>query len=84
MCVCTCMCPICVPGACGGQRRVVASMEPELRMVGSHQVGAGNRSRGFYNNNFSELLSHLFNPDVKPKVLDLVAPMEHIINGIII
>lgn len=35
MCVYTGMCTNCIPGACRGQRRIVASMEPELGWMGA-------------------------------------------------
>lgn len=33
---------ICVPGALGGQKRVLDALELELPVVGSHHVGVGN------------------------------------------
>lgn len=38
----TCMsCTMCIPDACGGAKRMLDSLELELEMVMSHQMGAG-------------------------------------------
>ena len=37
-----CLRTMCVPGACGGQKRVSDPLELELQKVVSHRVGAGN------------------------------------------
>lgn len=34
-------CTMCVPGAGGGQKRVLDPLELELQVVGSHHVGVG-------------------------------------------
>lgn len=38
-----CVCPMCIPGACGGQKRTVNLLGLVLQMVGNHHVGSRNR-----------------------------------------
>ena len=42
MCMLACMGTMCIPGTCGGQKKVSGSSEPELQTVVSHYMGAGN------------------------------------------
>lgn len=39
------MCTMCVPGACGGQRKVLDPPELELQVVVSHDIGAGDSTQ---------------------------------------
>lgn len=39
--------PACVTGVWGGQERAVDLLEPELRTVVIHHIGAGNQTRFF-------------------------------------
>lgn len=66
------MCPICVPGAHGGQKRVLDSLELELQMVVScHRVlGTEPRSPGRAMSTLNP------EPSLQPSVLVLVCREE--------
>ena len=50
-----------MPGAHGGQEKVMDSLRLELQMVVSHHVAAGNQTWVLYKSNkCSDLLIHLF------------------------
>ena len=44
--VCVCLCTTCVPGDCGGQKKVLGFLELELKMAVNCHVGAGNQTQG--------------------------------------
>ena len=43
-CLYACLCTLCVPDACGGQKKVSDLLDLELQMIVSCHVGAGSRS----------------------------------------
>lgn len=60
----------CTSGACRGQKRASDPLELKLRMVVSHQVGAGNRTQVLCKSNkCSKLLIHLSNCRSYPLLL---------------
>lgn len=56
--LCVCVLPACVPGVCGGQKRVSSSLELELRMVLNHHVGAWNQTQVLCKTNKCSSLYH--------------------------
>lgn len=44
ICLYVCLYTVCMLSACGGQKRTSDPLEPELQMVVTHHVGAGNQT----------------------------------------
>lgn len=42
-CLCACMCTMCIPGALGSQKRVLAALELDLEAVVIHHGDARNQ-----------------------------------------
>jgi hypothetical protein len=45
---------MCVPGTCRGQKRTRGPLEPEIQVVVSYHVGAGNKTVIFSNPIFND------------------------------